>query len=499
MNLPICIRLTVWYAALFSVTALVLSGFIVVQLRADLTESVDDRLTIASMELTRSLADDADDDRPDPDDPAEDLADFREAARTMLSPSDAGAQLLDAEGRPLVRHGLFGRPAPDIPDTVRAAALAGGPQTMTVSGGQDGERYRMRVSSFEARGEVRILVLEESLRPVELAVRRVLLLLLVGGPVALLVTSLGAYWIARKAVEPVERITTDANEIGLDRLDERVAVPRAHDETRRLAETLNAMLARIERGVVDKHRLVADASHELRTPLAVMRSEIDVAMADDDLAQPAREVLLSAREEVDRMTRTVDNLLTSAQADEGHLELLTETTDLRQLVDEAVHALEPLARTKGVWIVADGDRLKVQADALRLQLVLTNLIDNAVKFSPPGGTVAVHTWHDGTELGVTVSDRGPGIRDSDKSLLFKRYYRAEDPLTANVGGSGLGLAICDQVAAAHGGAIRVDGRPGGGSTFTLALPAWRASEPSRVVDLVTGGATPADVDQRQPG
>ena len=161
-------------------------------------------------------------------------------------------------------------------------------------------------------------------------------------------------------------------------------MPRSHDETRRLAVTLNAMLERIERGVLEKHRLLADASHGLRTPLAIMRNEVDVALAADELSIAAREVLSSARDEVDRMTRMIDNLLTSAQADEGRLELLTVPVDLRQVVDDAVRALQPLAVAKGVSLTAEGERWEVQADPPRLKLVLTNLVDNAIKFSPPG-------------------------------------------------------------------------------------------------------------------
>ena len=152
---------------------------------------------------------------------------------------------------------------------------------------------------------------------------QVLLLLLLAGPAALAATALGGWWLARKALLPVDRMTSQAEEIGIDRLHERIALPRARDEIGRLAETLNAMLDRLERGVEEKRRLVADASHELRTPLAAMRAELDVSLMADDLPPAGREVLESTREEVDRMSRIVDNLLTLARVDEGRLELLT--------------------------------------------------------------------------------------------------------------------------------------------------------------------------------
>jgi len=474
VTLPIRVRLTAWYAALLALTVGALSGFLVWQLRSDLIEGIDEQNRIGSIELSKSLIDDAYDEAADPLEPDNGVSDFEEAAGMILSPSAAGAQLLDARGRTLARYGSVVSVEPIVSGAVRAAALSGDAQSLTLPLGASDDRYRVRVSALRIKQQTRVLVLAESLQPVDNVVGRVVSLLLLAGPGALLITSLAAYWLALKAVRPVERITTDAKEIGIDRLNERVAVPTSKDETRRLADTLNAMLDRIERGVLDKHRLLADASHDLRTPLAVMRSEIDVALAADALSQPARSVLLSVRDEVDQMTRKVDNMLTSAQVDEGRLELLTTSTDLRRLVDDSVRALQPLAGAKDVCLVPGGDRCEARVDSLRLQLVLRNLLDNAIKFSPAGAMVRIDTWRKGDEVGVTVTDHGPGISDSDSARLFDRYYRVDDPLTAHLAGSGLGLAICREVVLAHGGRLWVDHRPDGGSAFSFALPAWRS-------------------------
>jgi two-component system OmpR family sensor kinase len=304
-------------------------------------------------------------------------------------------------------------------------------------------------------------------------VRQVLLLLLVGGPLALVASGVAAYWLAGKALRPVGRMASDAQEIGTDRLDERVAVPPAHDELGHLAETLNAMLARIEHGVTDKRRLVADASHALRTPLAVMRAELDVSLRGDDMPATAREVLESAREEVDRMSRTVDNLLALAQADEGRLELLTVPVDLSLAAHESARPLRLLAAAKDVTLAVTAGDEQVVADPQRLNLALTNLIENAIKFSPSGGTVRVSTWTRDGHVGVTVGDEGPGISDDDRAHLFDRYYRARSVTSARTSGSGLGLAICREVAAAHGGRIWVETSAGRGCAFSLELPRWR--------------------------
>jgi len=234
------------------------------------------------------------------------------------------------------------------------------------------------------------------------------------------------------------------------------------------------MLDRLERGVSEKHRLIADASHELRTPLAVMRAELDVSLRGDELSPGAREVLESAREEVDRMSRTVDNLLTLAQVDEGRLELLTTRVSLREAIEAAARPLRPLAGAKGVRLDVEGGGSEAQADPQRLHQALTNLIVNAIKFTPPGGAVRVTSWRRDGEVGVTVADDGPGVPAADREHLFDRFYRVDSARGRDVGGSGLGLAICREIAVAHGGRVWVESEEGRGSAFSLALPGRRA-------------------------
>jgi len=301
----------------------------------------------------------------------------------------------------------------------------------------------------------------------------VLVLLLLAGPAALAATALGGWWLARKALLPVDRMTSKAQEIGIDRLHERIALPRARDEIGHLAETLNAMLDRLERGVEEKHRLVADASHELRTPLAAMRAELDVSLMDDDLQPEAREVLESTREEVDRMSRIVDNLLTLARVDEGRLELLPTRVSLDEAIEAAAGPLRPLATAKQVQLELDGEPGETRADPQRLHQALTNFIENAIKFTQPGGTVSVTAWRRNGEVGVTVRDNGPGIPAQDRTHVFDRFYRADRARGREGSGSGLGLAICREIADAHGGRVWVESKEGEGSSFSLALPSAR--------------------------
>ncbi len=472
MNLPIRVRLTLWYAGLLGAIIVALGAFLDLQLRTDLRRAIDDEAEASSRTIILAVTDE---DEADDVELVPDPEDFLDAAVASL-PVSSRAQVLDAQGSVLAAFGAGARSRPLADRDDRAAATARGPVLEHAELGPDAQSYRVMTTAFSDAGQARFLVVALSLQPVDDAVRRVFYLLLVAGPTAVAATSFAAYWLSRKALRPVERMTSDAREIGTGQLHERVAVPASRDEVGRLALTLNEMLARIEQSVIDKHRLVADASHELRTPLAVMRAELDVSLRNDDLDDPAREVLESVREEVARVSRAVDNLLALAAAEEGRLELLTGPVDLHQAADEAAQRLRLLAASKDVSLVVDGEPLEAQADRRQLHLALTNLIENAVKFSPPGAAVHVASWRGHDEVGISVTDQGPGISEQDKEHLFDRYHQLDRASDPRLGGSGLGLSISRDVAVAHGGRLWADSSPGAGSTFTFALPSWRADE-----------------------
>jgi heavy metal sensor kinase len=455
MRLPIRVRLTAWYAVLLAAILIGLSTFLVLQLRADLEDTVDREVQAGSTQIARAYT-------------KEGAEDFRDVSATVLPHGSSVAQVVAPGGRVLVYYGQpVGRRLVVKKESV-ARALAGDRHSDTVKLGA--HRYRVAVTPVLRRGRERALVVAESLRHVDESVDRVLLLLLLALPAALAATAAGGWWLARKALRPVDRMTSKAEEIGIDRLHERIETPRTQDEIGHLAVTLNAMLDRLERGVAEKHRLITDASHDLRTPLAAMRAELDVSLMDETLSPQAREVLESAREEVDRMSRIVANLLTLARADEGRLELLIAPVDLSEAIDAAVRPLRPLAAAKGLELEVNGEHHEADADPQRLHQALTNFVENAIKFSEPGGKVCVSAWRRNGEAGVTVTDTGPGIPAEALDQVFDRFYRADPARGRDGSGSGLGLAICREVADAHGGRVWVESKEGEGSSFSLALP-----------------------------
>lgn len=458
MRFPIRVRLTAWYALLLAAIILALGAFVVLQLRSDLQATVDREVRASATQIGQGYMEEGN-------------KDFRDVSNTVLSRGGSGAQVLNKNGHVLVGFGDPVALKPMAPADARAAAVAGKNRVLTVRLGVDREEYRAIISPVNRLGNRRVLVVAESLERVEESVHRVLILLLLAGPAALAATALGGWWLARRALLPVARMTSEAGEIGIDRLNERIAVPPNSDEIGQLAVTLNAMLDRLERGVEEKHRLIADASHELRTPLAAMRSELDVSLRNDDLSADAREVLESTREEVDRMSRTVDNLLTLARVDEGRLELLKTRVNLHEGIEAAVRPLRPLADAKRLRLeVNGGSAWEVEADPQRLHQALTSMIENAIKFVQPGGEVEITAWGDDDEIGVTVKDNGPGIPADARQHVFDRFYRADPARGREFGGSGLGLAICREVASAHGGRLWVESEEGKGSAFSLALP-----------------------------
>jgi two-component system, OmpR family, sensor kinase len=459
MNLPIRTRLTLWYVGLLAVILIVVGAFLLVRLQAGLVAGVDTNLDDHANEVAIDLQGG---DRS--------FQNLTASSLRALSRGAFAAQLESMDGQVLLSTDDPTGRQPMISTAVREQVLDGGPVRLTSRLGPEHARFRVLAVPYPNRGATDVLVVARSLVDVDESVRRLRLLLIVAVPVGVAVAGAGGWVLARKALLPVGRMTLKAGVISADRLQDRLAVPRPRDELGRLASTLNDMLDRIERGVQEQQRLVADASHELRTPLAVMRSEIDVWLRAPALPTEAREALESVGEEVERMSRILDNLLTLARIDEGRLDLLCAPQRLDELVGDVLDKLRPIAQAKGIALEVGGEDAEVLADGPRFELVITNLVDNAIKYTGPGGSVRVRLWRHRNEAGITVSDTGPGIREDALPHLFDRFYRADAARSRAAGGSGLGLAICREIVTAHGGRLWAESTLGVGSSFSLAMP-----------------------------
>jgi heavy metal sensor kinase len=459
VSAPIRLRLTAWYVLLLAAVLAALGAFVVTRLRADLTASADSSLHAAASQIAQGWE-------------AEGAKDFIDVAHTVLpgpTRHGSGAQVLDSAGPVIVSIGDPLMEAPLIAGPELARALSGRDVRFSLHGGSPPEHLRAVAIPVTRHGRRQALVVTESLAAADHAAHRVLVLGLLGGAGALALIALGGWWIARRALSPVERMTSRADQIGIEDLAERIPVPRWRDEVGHLARTLNAMLARLERGVQARERLIADVSHELRAPLAAIRSELEVSLRHDALEGSARDAVASAREETVRMSRIVENLLTLARVDEGGLELLIGAHDLGEVAEEAAMSYRAAAESAGVTLRLTGAAASVRGDRDRLRQVIGNLIDNAINFAPTGSEVEVRVFSDGQEAGVSVRDEGPGVPPQDADRIFERFAR-RDAARPRAGGAGLGLAISREIVRAHGGRIWVQQRQPRGSIFVVALP-----------------------------
>lgn len=339
----------------------------------------------------------------------------------------------------------------------------------------DGPTIRYVVRSAEGGPRLGTVLAGADVGPTELGVQQLLTPIALVFPFSLLVAWLLGSWIARRALEPLDQIITEVEEISDGRsLHRRLAQPMVRDEFGRLAETLNQMMGRLERSFVALRRFTADASHELKTPLTVLRAGVERAVTTPNVPQETLVVLEETLQEVNRMTELVDALLTLARADEGRAPLAREMVDLRGVVHEVEETGELLAEPGEVRIETDvpAEPVMLEVDRTRMRQLVMNLMTNAVKYTPAGGLVKISLAEQPHRVILAVSDTGIGIAPGDLPHIFDRFYRADvaRTRTGERAGAGLGLAICRWIAEAHGGTIEVQSRPGRGTTFTVTLP-----------------------------
>lgn len=349
-------------------------------------------------------------------------------------------------------------------------------QEGTITLAPDGPRLRYIVRALgpEVPQGGAVLV---AVRPqrVELGLEQTLSTFLVILPFGVLAAYVIGSWIARRALAPVDQITSEVREISDGTsLHRRLPTPMVKDELGRLVDTLNQMMGRLERSFTALRRFTADASHELKTPLTVLRAGVERALTMTRMPPESLAPLEETLQEINRMTELVDTLLTLARADEGTAPLHREPVDLRRLVEETRETGELLAEQAGVTmrVTAPDEPAVVEVDASRIRQLVLNLLTNAVKYTPSGGRVTLWLEREDSRVKLGVSDTGIGIAAGDLPHVFDRFWRADTARTrtSERPGVGLGLAICKWIAEAHGGTIEVQSRPGRGTTFTVTLP-----------------------------
>jgi heavy metal sensor kinase len=460
------VRLALWHAGLLALTLVTLSILTLLLLRTLLNSRADQALYDYADKTARNIATTLyQSSLPGRERPSRFLnKDLQEWGRQI--------QVVDAHtGGVLDRSdGLASHPLPRDLD-VRVNGLKGVTTYQTFY--SLGEHpVRVVTVPVEMGKEIPYLVqAAASLEGIEDALRRTSIILLVLTPSVLVLALLGGWVLVGRSLQPVDAMTRTAMSMQPGKMDHRIEPTGSDDEIARLASAFNEMIARLDRSFRQVQQFSADASHELKTPLTSIRGEAEVALMGDLTPEEHRRVLRSIVDEVERMSAIVENLLLLARADAEQVHIRRERLHLEGIVLEAYEQLEGLARRKQITLdIATMDEAEVEGDPLWLGQILTNLLNNAIKYTPEGGTVTLSLEVIDQEGRVAVTDTGPGIPAEHLPHIFDRFYRVDSGRSRDAGGVGLGLNIAQWAAQTQGGRIEVESEVGKGTTFTLCLP-----------------------------
>jgi len=397
----------------------------------------------------------------------------------LIEGGESFAQVLDRRGALVV--GTPRLPHRSLLSASELARARSGPLVKRGGGAIDPDEHtRYLAQPFTARGRRLVVVVGASLDDDEEAVHNLRVLLLIGGPVALLLASLAGYGVAAAALRPVEAMRRRAAGIGDTDLGRRLPVGATDDEISRLGETLNAMLARLEAAFERERSFVADASHELRTPLSILKAELELALRAGRSREELLAALASAAEETDRVAQLADDLLVIARSDRGRLPVRVASVDAAELLDGVRTRFGQRAGEQGRELtVTAPPGLQLTADPLRLEQALGNIVDNALRHG--AGAIRLSAAERDGALELRVFDEGTGFPGEFLGQAFDRFTRADT--ARGRGGAGLGLAIVEAIAAAHGGRS-------GAENGRRAAEVW-IELPSRGPVVAERGAQPA--------
>src|SRR4051812_2576990 len=446
--------MTGWYAVALSLMLVVYAAATFFAVRQEFQESLDDQ-----------------------------LHDDFEAAEAVLAPAaggrvawsgdrhhdsgddeDRGSDVWSPSGEQIGRWGASAALPP-----VALAAASAQPHYETIVANR--RQWRTLTGTALVGGRSVMLRVSRSEERLREQLSEVLNVLVLGLPLVILLAGFGGYLLARRALLPIDHLAIEARRVTAERLHQGVSVPNQHDEIGRLAAVINDTFARLESSFSQLRRFTADASHELRTPLAVIRGIGESSLAQTRTPPEYKETIGSMLEEVDRLTNLVDTLLRLSYGDAGTVRLSRALFDLGPLTRDTVTSLGILAEERRQQLTLGLEEgVLVNADRLVLREAITNVIDNAIKYSPPGSTIDIRVHAEGQQAVLTVADEGPGIAAEHRERIFDRFFRLDEGRSRDEGGTGLGLAIAKWAVEVNGGHMTVANGVHGGSVFRIVLP-----------------------------
>jgi heavy metal sensor kinase len=455
-RIPIRIRITLAFAGAMAILLVALGLFIYLRFGTQLDHAIDQGLRSRAQE-TAALIEQSD-------------SGLSEAAQArLIEPDESFAQILTGSGGVVDTSPQLGSKPVLTPAEARRVAQGTGSVFLEKTGiaPLDGTA-RLLAAPVQAQGRELIVVVGASLDDRGDALNSLATLLALGGVAALILASLAGFGMATAAMRPVEAMRRRAAALSAADLEERLPVPEADDELRRLGQTLNAMLDRLETAIERERTFVDDASHELRTPLTLHKTELELALRYGTSPAELRAAIASAIEEADRLAQLAEDLLVVARSEKGRLPLKAERVELERLLEDVATRFDSRLAESGRSLRVDPPAagLEVEADRLRLEQALTNLVDNALRHGAGEVHLSARAREGGVEL--HVADTGPGFPPEFIERAFDRFSRADGGRAR--GGSGLGLAIVDAIARAHLGSAHAANRSGGGADVWITVP-----------------------------
>ena len=467
------LKLTIYYLAILSAVLLLFGISIYFYLSGSLLTTIDRAMAFQIEKIEVGMAAGAGVDMSD-----HPLMRDAEAQGDFLPLAPHVYQIINEQGK--ITDGEVASPKDHLPvDAGELMKLEVGKTVFKSVRLASGESLRVatrHVKDYDGDGTY-FIRLGQSLSALESARRRALLVLGIAIPLALLLGSFGGLLLANQALSPVDQITKAAEQIATGDLAERVPIPAQAsakmDELGRLAATFNHMISRLQAAFERQKQFTSDASHELRTPLAVMRGDMEIALRRERAPEEYQRVLSSNLEEIVRLSRLIEDLLMLARADSGRVELRCEVVDLNKLCQQMVEYISPLAQQRDQMLTYESPNtaLAINADLQRIKQMLLNLLDNAIKYTEPGGSVKLALKAENKHAVITVTDTGRGIPAEDLPHIFERFFRRSAKTSdRSAAGFGLGLSIVKWIVDSHGGQIETQSQQGQGTTFIVKFP-----------------------------
>ena len=456
-RIPIRVRLTLWYVLLLAVTFIVFAVYLIFRFQYSLRSAMDASLQITVSNTIASL----------------DMEDYRDTNRLTLNLARQSQV-----GNPNFAMRLISTQSEvwDITSSAQNISFWGQAESGYTTEMDVGNEDQWRVFSqpvLDSTGEtIGWVQAAQSLRPINETVDDLRVQLFLGIPLILLFAGFGGYFLANRALRPIQQITNTAQEITAQDLSRRLAYRGAMDEVGSLAKTFDQMLERLQSSFERERRFTGDAAHELRTPLTVLKGQIEVTLNRKRNPAQYEKKLHELSAQVERLIHLSNGLLFLSRSDQHQLSFEPADTNLREWLEVLIEQFQPLAREKGLKINMNiPEEFSAFGDSDHLIRLFMNLLENALKYTPVGGQITVTAVKKPGEAQIIIHNTGPGIPQEHLGHLFDRFYRVDADRSSQTGGTGLGLAIAREIARLHGGDIEVQSEPGQGVIISMRLPA----------------------------